>query len=96
MITLLFKALAERKPALSRSVVALFIAGEEGGEVGVGVDMVVKDSHIEELKSGTSYWIDSADSQPCTGTAGVLQWHLTAVEDSFTAACPIGVSIHSS
>jgi acetylornithine deacetylase/succinyl-diaminopimelate desuccinylase-like protein len=42
MLTFVFKALAERKPPLSRSVVALFISGEEGGETGVGIDLVVK------------------------------------------------------
>lgn len=88
MITLLFKALAQRKPTLQRSVVALFIAGEEGGETGVGVDMVVKDGHIDELKNGTCYWIDSADSQPCTGTAGALQWHLKATGRLFHSGLP--------
>ena len=88
MITLLFKALAKRKPTLERSVVALFIAGEEGGETGVGVDMVVKDGHIDELKNGTCYWIDSADSQPCTGTAGALQWHLKATGRLFHSGLP--------
>lgn len=63
MITLLMKALAEKQPKLSRSIVVVFIAGEEGGEVGVGVDMVAKDGHMDELKNGTCYWIDSADSQ---------------------------------
>ena len=48
-------------------------AGEEGGETGVGIDRVVQDGALEECKSGICYWIDSADSQPCTGTAGVLQ-----------------------
>lgn len=73
LITLLLKALAVRKPVLERSVVALFIAGEEGGETGVGIDMVVLDGALEECKNGICFWIDSADSQPCTGTAGVLQ-----------------------
>jgi acetylornithine deacetylase len=73
VLTLLFKALAIRQPKLERSVVALFIAGEEGGETGVGIDRVVQDGALEECKSGICYWIDSADSQPCTGTAGVLQ-----------------------
>jgi len=88
LITLLFKALAERKPSLSRSVVALFIAGEEGGEMGVGVDLVVGDGHIDELKNGTCYWIDSADSQPCTGTAGAMQWHLKATGRLFHSGLP--------
>ena len=88
MITLLFKALARRKPTLARSVVALFIAAEEGGETGVGVDMVVKDGHIDELKNGTCYWIDSADSQPCIGSAGALQWHLKATGRLFHSGLP--------
>jgi acetylornithine deacetylase/succinyl-diaminopimelate desuccinylase-like protein len=88
MITLLFKALAERRANLKRSVVALFIAGEEGGEAGVGVDMVVASSAIDELKNGTCYWIDSADSQPCTGTAGALQWHLKATGRLFHSGLP--------
>lgn len=41
MVTMLMAALGEHKPVLERSVVALFIAGEEGAEAGVGVDMVV-------------------------------------------------------
>uniref|UniRef100_A0A7S4JFG2 Peptidase M20 dimerisation domain-containing protein n=1 Tax=Odontella aurita TaxID=265563 RepID=A0A7S4JFG2_9STRA len=88
MITLLFKALAEKKPALRRSVVALFIVGEEGGESGVGVDMVVQSGRIDELKNGTCFWIDSADSQPCTGTAGAMQWHLKATGRLFHSGLP--------
>jgi acetylornithine deacetylase len=88
MITLLMKALADRKPSLNRSVVALFIAAEEGGEMGAGVDMVVADGHIDELKNGTCYWIDAADSQPCTGTAGALQWHLKATGRLFHSGLP--------
>ena len=88
MITLLFKALAERRVNLKRSVVALFIVGEEGGEAGVGVDMVVASGAIDELKNGTCYWIDSADSQPCTGTAGALQWHLKATGRLFHSGLP--------
>jgi len=88
LITLFFKALAQRKPALKLSIIALFIAGEEGGETGVGIDMVVKDGHIDELKKGTCYWIDAADSQPCTGTAGALQWHLKATGRLFHSGLP--------
>lgn len=88
LITLLFKALAERKPSLNRSVVALFIAGEEGGEMGVGIDLVVADGHIDELKNGTCYWIDAADSQPCMGTAGAMQWHLKATGRLFHSGLP--------
>jgi len=68
--------------------VALFIAGEEGGETGVGVDMVVKSGKMDEMKTGTAFWIDSADSQPCTGTAGALQWHLKATGRLFHSGLP--------
>mmetsp|Transcript_6093 Transcript_6093/g.9676 ORF Transcript_6093/g.9676 Transcript_6093/m.9676 type:complete len:448 (-) Transcript_6093:104-1447(-) len=88
MITLLMKALAIKKPKLKRSVVVLFIAGEEGGEMGVGIDLVVKNGEIEELKNGTCYWIDAADSQPCQGTAGTLQWHLKATGRVFHSGLP--------
>lgn len=90
MITLLMKALGERKPTLKRSVVVLFIAGEEGGEMGVGIDCVVRDGLLNELKSkgSTAYWIDAADSQPCTGTAGAMQWHMKATGRLFHSGLP--------
>jgi len=88
MVTMLMAALGEHKPVLERSVVALFIAGEEGAEAGVGVDMVVNAGKIDELKNGPVVWIDSADSQPCVGTAGVLQWHLKATGRLFHSGLP--------
>jgi len=88
MISLLFKTLAIKKPILRRSVIALFIAGEEGAEMGVGVDMVVQAGEIDELKNGSCYWIDCADSQPCLGTAGALQWHLKATGRLFHSGLP--------
>jgi acetylornithine deacetylase len=50
--------------------------------------VVAKDGHIDELKSGTVYWVDSADSQPCIGTAGALQWHLKATGRLFHSGLP--------
>jgi len=88
MITLLMKAIAQQKPDLQRSIVVLFIAGEEGGETGVGVDMVVKGGKIDELKNGTCFWIDSADSQPCVGTAGSLTWHIKTHGRLFHSGLP--------
>lgn len=43
---------------------------------------------IDELKNGPVVWIDSADSQPCVGTAGVLQWHLKATGRLFHSGLP--------
>ncbi len=76
IVTQFMKALATAKPKLRRTVVALFIASEEGGGPGVGVDAVVADGKIDELRNGPVYWVDSADSQPCVGTAGSIRWHL--------------------
>ena len=88
LMTLFFKQLATTKPTLTKSIVCLLIAGEEGGENGVGVDMVVGAGKIEELKNGPVYWIDSADSQPCVGTAGSLQWNLKATGRLFHSGLP--------
>jgi acetylornithine deacetylase len=88
LMTLFFKALAEKKPSLKAGICCLLIAGEEGGESGVGVDMVVNAGKIEELKNGPVYWIDSADSQPCVGTAGSLQWNLKATGRLFHSGLP--------
>ena len=68
--------LAKSGAKLNKTIVVVFIAAEEGGERGVGIDQVVASGDMEELKNGPVFWIDSADSQPCVGTAGALQWHL--------------------
>ena len=88
MLTRLMVDLATAKPTLEKSVIVLFIAGEEGGDVGVGVDVVVERGEIDELKKGPVIWIDSADSQPCLGTAGALQWHLKANGRLFHSGLP--------
>ncbi|CAM9217788.1 unnamed protein product [Chrysoparadoxa australica] len=81
LLTDLFCGLATVKPTLKRSVIAVFIANEENGEIeGVGVDGLHSSGKLDELnlKSGPVFWVDSADSQPCIGTAGNLQWTLKA------------------
>lgn len=88
LMTMLFGELARRKPILKRTIVALFIASEEGGPPGVGVDMVVKHKKIVELHNGPVYWVDSADSQPCVGTAGSIRWHLKVKGHQFHSGLP--------
>jgi acetylornithine deacetylase len=88
MLTQLLIDLAVAKPALEKSLVVLLIAGEEGSEHGVGVDQVVERGEIDELKGGPVFWVDSADSQPCLGTAGALQWHLKANGRLFHSGLP--------
>jgi len=79
LLTDLFCTLAETRPTLDVTVCAVFIASEESNSIpDVGVEMLVKDHKLDFIKAGPVYWVDSADSQPCIGTAGVLTWTLRA------------------
>jgi len=88
LITCLLVELAKAKPKLKRSVVVLFIAGEEGGEKGVGVDCAVNAGKLDEVKRGPVYWVDSADSQPCCGTSGMLGWSVKCTGRLFHSGFP--------
>ncbi|CAM9467110.1 unnamed protein product [Phaeothamnion confervicola] len=91
LITDLFCTLAELRPKLQRTVTAIFIANEENSEVsGVGIDGLNSSGRLEELglKRGPILWVDSADSQPCIGTAGNLQWSLKATGKLFHSGLP--------
>lgn len=77
VITDLFISLAQLQIPLETSVVAIFIANEENSEFqGVGIDQLVREQYMDCLKTGPLFWVDSADSQPCVGTAGIMQWQL--------------------
>jgi acetylornithine deacetylase len=89
LLTDLMISLAERRPALPNSVVVVFIANEENGDFrGIGVDQLVAEGHLDPLKRGPLFWIDSADSQPCIGTAGSMQWELRARGKVFHSGLP--------
>ncbi|EEF42427.1 acetylornithine deacetylase [Ricinus communis] len=77
VVTELMKMLAEKKPKLKSTVVAVFIANEENSAItGVGVDALVQDGLLDKLKGGPLFWIDTADKQPCIGTGGMIPWKL--------------------
>ncbi|XWS49574.1 hypothetical protein CRYUN_Cryun12cG0014800 [Craigia yunnanensis] len=77
LVTELMRRLAETKPKLKSTVVAVFIANEENSAItGVGVDALVKDGLLDKLKGGPLFWIDTADKQPCIGTGGMIPWKL--------------------
>eukprot|EP00009_Paramoeba_aestuarina_P004670 CAMPEP_0201520882 /NCGR_PEP_ID=MMETSP0161_2-20130828/13065_1 /ASSEMBLY_ACC=CAM_ASM_000251 /TAXON_ID=180227 /ORGANISM="Neoparamoeba aestuarina, Strain SoJaBio B1-5/56/2" /LENGTH=436 /DNA_ID=CAMNT_0047919395 /DNA_START=59 /DNA_END=1369 /DNA_ORIENTATION=+ len=77
LLTDMFCNLAEKKPKLDVTVAAVFIASEESSIIpDVGVDMLEKDGKLDFLKNGPVYWVDSADSQPCIGTAAAIEWTL--------------------
>ncbi|KAH6790732.1 Peptidase M20/M25/M40 family protein [Perilla frutescens var. frutescens] len=84
LVTELMKRLGETKPQLKSTVVAVFIASEENSSIpGVGVDALVKDGLLNNLKEGPLFWIDTADKQPCIGTGGMIPWKLNATGKLF-------------
>lgn len=89
LLTEFMRSLAIARPALSRTVYVLLIANEENSLItGVGVDAVYKAEKMEVMKKGPIFWIDSADSQPCVGTAGVIQWSLKGIGKLFHSGLP--------
>lgn len=89
LLTDLFIQLAERRPQLKRDIWAVFIACEENGTIpNVGVDMLLKNGKLDILKNGPIYWIDSADMDPCIGTASAAMWTLRAEGRLFHSGLP--------
>ncbi|PPD79570.1 hypothetical protein GOBAR_DD23508 [Gossypium barbadense] len=89
LVTELMKRLAETKPKLESTVVAVFIANEENSAItGVGVDALVKDGLLDKLKGGPLFWIDTADKQPCIGTGGMIPWKLQVTGKLFHSGLP--------
>lgn len=75
LITDMFLQFAEKRPDFNVAVTAVFIASEENSSIpGVGVEKLMEEGYLDELKGGPVYWVDSADSQPCIGTAAALTW----------------------
>jgi acetylornithine deacetylase len=89
LVTELLRTLAVTKASLKTTVVAVFIANEENSSVlGVGVDGLVKDGLLENLKPGPLFWVDTADKQPCIGTGGMLSWKLHCFGKLFHSGLP--------
>lgn len=60
LVTELMRKLAETRPTLKSSVVAVFIANEENSSIcGVGVDALVKEGLLDKLRDGPLYVISS-------------------------------------
>jgi len=89
LVTEMMVALAQAKPTLQRTVTAVMIANEENGEVqNVGVDQLMATGKLDHIKSGPVFWVDVADSHPCVGTAGSINWHLKAKGKLFHSGLP--------
>jgi acetylornithine deacetylase len=72
----LLAAICRQNIQLEKTFVVVFIASEEAGMPGVGVDALMANGKIEDLKAGPILWMDCADSQPCIGTAAALDWKM--------------------
>ncbi|PIN04864.1 Metalloexopeptidase [Handroanthus impetiginosus] len=89
LVAELMKKLGKTKIPLKSTVVAVFIASEENSSIpGVGVDALDEHGWLEKLKPGPLYWVDSADKQPCIGTAGTIQWHFKTTGKLFHSGLP--------
>lgn len=89
LLTDMLCTLAENRPALKTSIVVVFIVNEENSSfVGLGVDQLAKEGYLDGLISGPLFWIDAADSQPCIGTAGNLQWKMKVTGKLFHSGLP--------
>jgi acetylornithine deacetylase len=89
LLTDFMAQLGEKKPQLKHTIVVVFIANEENSAfTGIGIDQLSLEGYIDELKAGPVFWIDSADTQPCVGTAGNLQWKLTTTGKLFHSGMP--------
>ena len=74
---------------MESTIVVIFIANEESSAItGVGVEQLEKTGYMEILHRGPVFWVDSADSEPCIGTAGIIQWQLTISGKLFHSGFP--------
>jgi acetylornithine deacetylase len=79
VLTDLLAQLGERDLRPRRTLKVVLIANEEEAPVPeIGLDYVVEQGRIEELRNGPIYWLDSADFGPTVGTGGVAMWELHA------------------
>eukprot|EP00051_Salpingoeca_urceolata_P026545 m.477694 g.477694 ORF g.477694 m.477694 type:complete len:493 (+) comp20921_c0_seq1:1550-3028(+) len=89
LLTDFFAQLCEKKPDLKVAVNGVFIASEENNSIpDIGVDVLEKQGKLEAFKKGPVFWVDSADSQPCIGTAAVATWKVRADGKLFHSGLP--------
>jgi acetylornithine deacetylase/succinyl-diaminopimelate desuccinylase-like protein len=79
VLTDLLAQLAEQNVRPRRTLKVVMIANEEEAPLPeIGLDYVVERGHMDDLKDGPVYWLDSADFGPTIGTGGVAMWRLSA------------------
>jgi acetylornithine deacetylase len=73
----------------SHTFVIASLSSEENSSIeGVGVEKLLEVGKLDKLKGGPLFWIDSADSQPCMGTATAMMWTLRAEGRLFHSGLP--------
>ncbi len=78
VLTDLLCQMAETGHRPERTLKVVLIANEEEAPVPeCGLDYVVDQGAIDDLKDGPIYWLDSADFGPTVGTGGVAMWRLS-------------------
>jgi acetylornithine deacetylase len=50
--------------------------------------MLLKKGYLDGIKNGPVIWVDSADSEPCIGTAAAIQWGVRAEGKLFHSGLP--------
>eukprot|EP00656_Telonema_subtile_P020237 TRINITY_DN21389_c0_g1_i1.p1 TRINITY_DN21389_c0_g1~~TRINITY_DN21389_c0_g1_i1.p1 ORF type:complete len:355 (+),score=108.93 TRINITY_DN21389_c0_g1_i1:92-1156(+) len=91
LMTLFMEELAIQKPTTEHAIVCVLIASEEAESVptkGCGVESLLEHGHLDASKNGPVFWVDSADSQPCMGTAGAIEWSLKCDGKIFHSGLP--------
>eukprot|EP00300_Choanocystis_sp_HF-7_P030223 c39004_g1_i1.p1 GENE.c39004_g1_i1~~c39004_g1_i1.p1 ORF type:complete len:433 (+),score=109.42 c39004_g1_i1:75-1373(+) len=89
MLTDMLCTIGETKPKLTTALTVVFIASEESSSIAeVGVDQLQKYGHLDKIKNGPVFWIDTADVQPCIGTASAIMWSLKATGKLFHSGLP--------
>jgi len=91
LMTMFMEQLAIQRPQTDHAIVCVLIASEEAESVptaGCGVESMLEHGHLAASKQGPVFWIDSADSQPCMGTAGAIEWSLKCEGKIFHSGLP--------
>jgi len=79
VLTDLLAQLGERNLRPRRTLKVVMIANEEEAPLEeIGLDYVVAQGKMMDLRGQPVYWLDSADFGPTVGTAGIAMWELEA------------------
>jgi len=79
VLTDLLAQLAEQGQRPRRTLKVVLIANEEDAAIpSIGLDYVVAQGRLADLRGQPVYWLDSADFGPTAGTGGIAMWELEA------------------